>query len=227
MHRRVAGGVHLVGGPELSDGRDCLVYLVDAGDLVLIDCGAGEGWPRIRDNIVESGYDPGSIKTLILTHCHVDHIGAASTVRAETGCKVVAHDLDARAIETGHPALTAANWYSIRLPGAIVDHRVRGERETMVFASGTMELVHTPGHTPGSMSVLFETGGSRVLFGQDIHGPFDKSFGSDIEQWRRSMELLLALNADILCEGHYGVYSPRSAVERFIRGHVSRMAGER
>ena len=53
---------------------------------------------------------------------------------------------------------------------------------------------------PGSIAVYVDIGGQRVLFGQDIHGPFMKEWGSDLAQWKQSMKLL-ALNADILCEG--------------------------
>jgi len=57
-----------------------------------------------------------------------------------------------------------------------------------------------------------------VLFGQDVHGPFDPSFGSDIDEWRRSMKRLIEMEADILCEGHFGVFKPAEAVRRYIAG---------
>jgi hypothetical protein len=60
----------------------------------------------------------------------------------------------------------------------------------------------------------------RVLFGQDIHGPFDPSFGSDVAAFRVSMQEVVALEADILCEGHYGVYRGRDEVRRFIHEHL-------
>jgi glyoxylase-like metal-dependent hydrolase (beta-lactamase superfamily II) len=57
-----------------------------------------------------------------------------------------------------------------------------------------------------------ERGAQRILFGQDVHGSFNVDFGLDIMQWRESMEKLLDLKADILCEGHFGIYSPRDRV---------------
>jgi glyoxylase-like metal-dependent hydrolase (beta-lactamase superfamily II) len=60
-----------------------------------------------------------------------------------------------------------------------------------------------------------------VLFGQDVHGPFSPAFGSDLDAWRRSIEGLLALNADILCEGHFGIFRPAAAVEKFLRGQLA------
>jgi glyoxylase-like metal-dependent hydrolase (beta-lactamase superfamily II) len=220
MAERLAEGLYLVGGSDLSHEMDCLVYLLDLGDLVLIDCGAGPGWSRIRDGIRDVGHDPDAIHTLLLTHAHVDHIGAATAVVKASGCRVVAHDLDAGAIETGDPARTAASWYHLTLPSLRVDHRVTGDGEVLSFRGGSLQLVHIPGHTPGSLAALVEIGGQRVLFGQDVHGPFDAAFGSDVRAWRRSMETLLALEADVLCEGHFGVFRSRAAVRRFIEGQL-------
>jgi len=221
MFKKITSSVFLVGGAELSDGADCLVYAVDLGDVALIDCGAGPGWPRIRDNLFEAGLDPARITTLILTHAHVDHIGAAHLVKNETGCRIAAHELDLPAIESGDPAYTAASWYGMDLPGVEVDHPFHGERETLPFPSGRLDILHTPGHTPGSVAVLLEEQGQKVLFGQDIHGPFDPAFRSDLAAWRRSMQMLLDLDADILCEGHFGVYRSKVSVRRFIEGHLA------
>jgi hypothetical protein len=62
----------------------------------------------------------------------------------------------------------------------------------------------------------------RILFAQDVHGPFHDSFGSDIEKWRKSMNKLLVLKADILCEGHFGIFRPHEKVKEFIEGYLSR-----
>lgn len=67
-------------------------------------------------------------------------------------------------------------------------------------------------NTSDSIVVHLEWGAQRILLGQDIHGPFHVDFGLDIMQWRESMEKLLDLKADILCEGHLGIYSPRDRV---------------
>jgi len=219
---KVCTSVHLVGGSELSDPSDCLVYAVDRSELVLIDCGTGPGWRRIRENLKDAELDPNQIHTLVLTHCHVDHIGAAEQVLADSpDVRVVAHALDAEAIESGDGRRTASRWYGVELPGVKVTHRVEGEEETLAFSGGELKLIHTPGHTPGSMAALLDVAGHRVLFGQDIHGPFNEDFGSDIAAWKRSMDKLLALEADILCEGHYGIFRGLDGVRGFIESHLA------
>ena len=126
----VAGGIYQVGGSDLSDPYDAAVYIITCGeDLVMIDCGAGRAPKAIIDNIKETGLDPARITTLVLTHCHVDHIGSTAFFRETFRLSVVAHDLDADAIESGDPRLTAARWYNTKLPRTMVDRRLKQEHE--------------------------------------------------------------------------------------------------
>jgi metallo-beta-lactamase class B len=217
MFYRICESVYMVGGGELSDPKDCLVYLVDCGDLILVDCGSGDSWGRIKDNLHEAGFDPADLHTLVLTHGHIDHMGAAHEIKNETDCRVVAHQGDRDVIESGDERRSAADWYGIPLAGVRVDHVMSGRAENLEFSLGTLTLLHAPGHTPGSLVGVVDTDDNhRVLFGQDLHGPFVSIFGSDIDLWRNSMRDLLALNADILCEGHYGVFHGEDTVREFI-----------
>ena len=217
---RICEGVYLVGGPDISHSYDATVFVVeDGGELVLIDSGAGRSAARIMDNIKSTGLDPQGIKTLVLTHCHIDHIGGAPYFRRELGCRLVIHELDAEAVADGDPVLTAANWYESDFPPTKIDERLSGVEGTLV-PGGELKWLHTPGHTPGSICLYLDRGQERVLFGQDIHGPFLPSFKSDIKLWKSSMEKLLALDADVLCEGHFGIFRPRDRVNGYIRKYL-------
>jgi glyoxylase-like metal-dependent hydrolase (beta-lactamase superfamily II) len=101
-----------------------------------------------------------------------------------------------------------------------VDRKLRGAEEVLTFGGEALHCLHTPGHTPGSISLYLDRGGKRILFGQDIHGPFHKAFGSDINAWKKSMKTLLALNADILCEGHFGIFQPKDRVRAYIERYL-------
>jgi glyoxylase-like metal-dependent hydrolase (beta-lactamase superfamily II) len=221
---KICEGVHQVGGPSLSNPSDASVFLVDSGNSggILIDSGAGKSFERLVSNIMTAGFECNSIKVLILTHCHIDHIGSAWEFKNNTNCRLVAHEKDLEAIEGRNPGATAADWYGIDYHPVTVDEVLRKRIEVLKFGHVEFNCLHTPGHTPGSISIYCDIGGNRILFGQDIHGPFDKSFGSNIQDWRDSMGRLLELEADILCEGHYGIYRPRSEVERYIRGYLNR-----
>jgi glyoxylase-like metal-dependent hydrolase (beta-lactamase superfamily II) len=61
--------------------------------------------------------------------------------------------------------------------------------------------------------------GKKVLFGQDLHGPFSSGFLSDLHDYQDSMQKLLDLEADILCEGHFGVFKPAEEVRKYIEMH--------
>jgi glyoxylase-like metal-dependent hydrolase (beta-lactamase superfamily II) len=223
----ITDGVYQVGGSELSHPNDAAVFIIACGpELVMIDCGAGGNPQMIEENIREAGLDPNAISTLLLTHCHVDHIGSVHYFREKYKCSVTAHDLDAAAIETGDGRLTAARWYNTSLQKTVVDHRLTDDEEIVSCGEDKIFCIHTPGHTPGSISPFMERNGLRILFGQDIHGPFSKEFNSDIRTWRHSMEKLLELKADILCEGHFGIYKPRERVEHYIRGYLEQYSRE-
>jgi glyoxylase-like metal-dependent hydrolase (beta-lactamase superfamily II) len=217
----IVSGVYLIGGPNVTQADDAAVYLIDfQGDLVLIDAGAGGSSSQLVRNIEMLGLNPAFVSHVILTHCHIDHIGSAPFFREKYGAKIVIHELDAKALETGDSIRTAANWYGTTFPPTKIDRKLIGARETLKFGNEELHCLHTPGHTPGSIAVYLERSGQRVLFGQDIHGPFHKAFGSDIEAWKKSMQALLALDADILCEGHFGIYQSKNSVKDYIERYI-------
>jgi glyoxylase-like metal-dependent hydrolase (beta-lactamase superfamily II) len=216
LPRRIAEGVHMVGGPDLSDPRDCLCYLVQGPEArVLIDCGAGPSAGRILDLAEQAAGQPPS--HLLITHAHIDHAGGAAELHRLCGCQVIIHQDDAQTLAQGDPLRSAAHWYGLKLTPLQAEVVLTGGHSLDLGRGMQLNILHTPGHTPGSLCAWCLAEGQKVLFGQDIHGPFSPSFGSDITLWRASMQELLALNCDILAEGHYGVFRPAAEVAEFIR----------
>ena len=212
--------VYLIGGPDITDSNDCLIYLLDLGELVMIDAGAGKSLERVLQNINILGLSPGNLSAAVLTHCHIDHVGGARELRRKFNIKLIMHDLDAATVERGDIVATGASWYGLPFSPLPVDIKLTDAKKTLQFASGEIICIHTPGHTPGSLSLYTDIRDQRILFGQEIHGPFLKEFGADMSQWRNSMQQLLALNADILCEGHFGVFKPASGVREYIERYL-------
>ena len=191
--------------------------MVESETLILIDAGAEpSSGHRILDNVLASSFELDRVSHLLLTHGHVDHIGGVKTIVERTGCHVVCHEGDAEAIRTGDPFRTASSWYGVSLPHIEPDIVLVGDSGKI----SALEWIHVPGHTPGSIALTFASPDGLVLFGQDIHGPFSPDFDSDIDLWAESMRRLIALNADILCEGHFGVYRGADRVRRFIESHL-------
>jgi glyoxylase-like metal-dependent hydrolase (beta-lactamase superfamily II) len=215
--------IYQVGGDSLSYPEDCCVYLVEGDrESVLIDAGAGKSASLLVDNMKSSGIDTEAIKYIIATHGHIDHIGGLKALQESLQAQVVTHRLELPAIQEGLAHLTAANWYGVNYQRVIVDRVLNGAQETIQAGNMKLVCIHTPGHTPGGISVYVDTGGLRVLFGQDIHGPFNREWGSDLKQWRTSMQALLDIKADILCEGHFGIYQPAAAVREYIEEYLRR-----
>jgi glyoxylase-like metal-dependent hydrolase (beta-lactamase superfamily II) len=223
-HKKVCEKVYQIGDSDMSGPGDCSIYLVDVGnsESVMIDCGAGASFDQLIKNIQSIGLKPEGISALVLTHCHIDHIGSAHLFKERLGCQIIAHKGDAAAIEGRESKSTAAAWYGVNYVPVFIDKVITSESEKARYGEVMLNFIHTPGHTPGSISVYCDIGGTRVLFGQDIHGPFDPSFGSDIAAWKRSMGKLLELEADILCEGHFGIYRPKNKVKDYIEGYLSK-----
>lgn len=212
-----------IGGGMLTSVEDAAVYLLNfGGHAAVVDSGCGHAIEKLFLNIKSCGVDLKDIVYLLLTHCHYDHTGGAASVKAATGCRVVAHNLDAGYIEAGDAIVTAASWYDATLTPVQIDRRLTLTREHIVLGDRLIEAIHIPGHSPGSVAYLTESQGLKVLFGQDVHGPLAASLLSNEQHYFQSLELLASLEADILCEGHYGVYMGREEVKRFIRSFLPR-----
>ena len=208
--------IFIVGGPEITDGRDGCIYLLNLGELVLIDTGAGWSVDHIIGNIKKLGLDPKNLTKIILTHCHIDHIGGVPEIKKRFGSKLYIHKLDAPPLETGDQVLTAASWYQTTFPPTPVDVKFNLPEETLTIDEQKIVCLHTPGHTPGSIGIYLDKEGKRILFGQDLHGPLLEEFGSNLEDYGRSTKKLLDLDSDILCEGHFGIYKTKKDVKNYI-----------
>ncbi len=209
----------MVGDSSLSHPYDCSVYLVDAGELVLIDCGAGLSYNTLIDNIKSTGRDIRRLKAILVTHAHIDHIGALKRFKDEFGVDIIAHQLDAKAIETGRNV--GAEMYGVDYEPCQVNTKIESEEQIIGVGGKEIRVLHIPGHTQGSIAAYIDSPEGRILFGQDIHGPYIPQWGADIEKARESLRKLIDLKADTLCEGHFGIYRPAKSVEQYIRGYLN------
>jgi len=214
--RFITAEICQVGGPGQTDQNDAAIYLVHFADsAALIDAGSGRARDRVLMNIEAGGVRPDQIQYLLLTHCHYDHTGGAAAFRQRFGWRVAIHSLEAAALETGDNKLSAASWYGDHLAPCPVDVRL-ADGDRIRLAEREIQVIHIPGHSPGSLAYLVESEGKRVLFAQDVHGPIHPALLSNRTDYQASLRKLQALQADILCEGHYGVFVGQASVAAFI-----------
>lgn len=214
--------VFQIGGPGFTDTEDAAVYLVAVGKhAALIDAGCGQSVDRLLANATACGVRSADLDDLLLTHCHFDHTGGAAEFQARLALRVVMHAADAPYVEVADPVVTAAAWYGATLQPFCPDRILEGDREDLWLGERRIQAIHVPGHSPGSVVYLLESGGQRILFGQDVHGPLHPTLKSDPVAYRHSLQRLIDLEADILCEGHFGIIEGADRVNRFIRQYLA------
>lgn len=166
---RVIDGIYMIGGSEILDSMDCCVYLVDTGELVLIDTGAGKSTGTLIDNILAMGLMPEKLSTIIVTHAHIDHIGSLYDLKAKYQAKIIAHIAEAQAIESGKNV--GADYYGIKYQPCQVDIKLEGDSGSFNVGTLQFQFLHVPGHTPGSIVIVLDNvDGKKVLLDRTYTG---------------------------------------------------------
>lgn len=144
------------------------VFLIYGDNITLIDTGLNGSEKLITEYILSTGRDPSEIGLIIFTHSHPDHIGSAKAIHDLTGCNTAAHPLDSSGIESIDPMLLkspAPGVYPL-VGGPVPISRILNDGNIIRLGEGiSLEVLHTPGHTPGSISLLLRE--EMVLFTGD------------------------------------------------------------
>ncbi len=121
-------------------------------EAIVID--PGEEAERILDVIQRHGFH---VRAILCTHTHIDHVGALAALRRATKAPVLIHEAD---LDTYRTLATQAQWLGIPTPEiSEIDDFLR-EGETLRWAGFSVRVLHTPGHTPGSVSLVVESNGA-------------------------------------------------------------------
>jgi hydroxyacylglutathione hydrolase len=212
--------IHLVGsgslGFDLTDPYDCHVYLVDGQDeLALVDVGAGMGAEAIVLNVRQAGFDPKRIQHLVLTHAHGDHAGGAARMRRLLEEPTVyLSSAVAGFLREGNEqgvSLDVAKQVGIYpLEYALEPCEIGVELvdgATIEVGDLTLQVLDTPGHSDGHVSLVLDHGGRRSLFAGDVIFFGGKILLQNIYDCRldaqvRSLRKLRDLGVDALLPGH-------------------------
>jgi glyoxylase-like metal-dependent hydrolase (beta-lactamase superfamily II) len=184
-------------------------HLVLEPELSLIDCGYSGSMPRISKAIEVVGRSMAELARVVCTHGHPDHAGGAREL-ALAGVPILIHPADGARLST--------TWRdALRHPsrGGIFAAMTPQPPETVPIDDGDvlpilggLEVVHTPGHTPGSVCLYGRR--DRVLFvGDTLQRRFGTvSFASslysdDIATARRSVQRLASLDVSTVVFSHF------------------------
>jgi glyoxylase-like metal-dependent hydrolase (beta-lactamase superfamily II) len=199
---RLIGQLYVVAGHKLTHPWDASAYFVGGDAPALIDCGSTEGYPFLKERLKQLGYEPRDIRTVIATHGHWDHLSGMARLREESDARLLMHEADREQVEIGDTERTAAFLYDRPFPAIRVDGLVR-DGDVIELGSYQFQIVHTPGHSPGSISLWTEINGLKLLIaGDTLWGGYHSKIRSSLDDWAASLDYLLELNFDAVTFGH-------------------------
>lgn len=134
------------------------------------------------------------ISKIILTHVHFDHMLALEPLRSATGAPLLVHADDSAALEDPTRSLFAQfmmSYTSFPAPDAVLN-----DKDIITFGNSSIDIMHTPGHTPGSICLLC---GDSIISGDTLFresiGRYDFPEG-DYNRLMQSLKKLASLNGD-------------------------------
>ena len=223
----IVPGVHTI--DSLRTGRAYLA--VDADRVTVIDTGLKGSAERVLQAVEAAGRKPQDVRQIVISHHHGDHTGGLAELVERTGAQVMAHALDAPIVRGERPPpgpssggllrplinLLSSRMVSPATPVAVDRELADGDE---IDALDGMRVVHTPGHTPGS--ICFYCPKRRLLFTGDAVannfglGPPMGWYTEDMPQARESIRKLAALDFEAIFFGH-GLPIDREAALCFRR----------
>lgn len=199
-------------------GFDSNIYLIVDEIVTLIDAGTGMNFETIARNMGKLGLKPSDVRLLINTHCHFDHAGGDSDFVRASSCDVAIHELEADLLRKGDRITTlAGSFFNSRL-GPVKVTRELHDGDRIELGELKLQVVHTPGHTAGSIS-LFELGRGLLFSGDTIFsegiGRVDLPTG-DAKALHNSITRLAKLDVQKMYPGH-GPTVEKNARERILK----------
>ena len=155
-----------------------------AGQGMVVDPGGNA--EEIHRAITESGLE---IKIIVLTHGHSDHIAALRDIQDRTGAEVAIHTADADFLE-GYGTVSSQFGISYRTPHP--PDRLLNVGDNIEISSMSFSVIHTPGHTPGSICLLM---GDKVFTGDTL---FRRGIGTTLMPGSSRRQLIDSIQTKLM-----------------------------
>jgi hydroxyacylglutathione hydrolase len=223
---KLTANTYRIGGFWGSGVWGANVYLLVDKELALVDTGfKGRSGAILRD-VARLGHAPSDIKNIIITHHHADHMGSLAALKKVTGARVMAHPTDAPYIEGHFPqpgpeSRLMSPFRGFWFTAPVQVDRLINEGDELPLLGG-IKVLHTPGHTPGSICLLIPA--ERLLIAGDVlgnrfglHLP-SRRYTMNIRQELDSIRRLAALNFDAIAFGHGApiIHDAKAAIDKYI-----------
>ena len=206
------------------------VYLLTGDKPTLIDCGSPRAIPQLVRNLEHIGLGIADLAQVIVTHGDYDHIQGFHRLRAiHPDLQVALHPLDWTIVQGTDTYRNAGYLYSQPfLPFPDQRFVPIEDGDVLKAGNGKLTVVHTPGHTEGSVSLVGDVDGRVVLFAGDAIGGAMKSLTGAVLHlwaqaaltWQQSLQHLATLEFDLVLNGHEPVATlplPRARVDRLMQ----------
>ncbi len=189
--------------------NNCNTYLIKGSKNILIDPGHAQFFSFVRLGLMEAGLTPEQVDLVLITHAHPDHLEAVSLFRKPTLWALGEVEF-----------AFLRQWLSRYGGGEALEPDFFLQEGTLLVGDHRLEVLWTPGHSPGSISYYFPE--AKALFTGDVIFPLglgriDLPGGSG-EQLKDSISRLSSLETEFLLSGHGGILKGKKAVvENFRR----------
>jgi glyoxylase-like metal-dependent hydrolase (beta-lactamase superfamily II) len=182
--------------------ENCFLVRPQGGDrAVIVD--PGEEAPRLLQAIEDAGVQ---LDAILLTHTHFDHVGAVAPVARATGAPVYCPDLEVAVLQD---VMAYIPWPGFGPYESWDPEHTVGGGETLTLAGLELDVVFTPGHSPGH--VTYAVRGEPALFSGDVLfegsvGRVDLPYGDGPTLMRSIAELLERFDDEtVVYPGHMGI----------------------
>lgn len=198
--------------------------LVEAdGSVTLVDAGLAPRFARrrLRAGLAAIGARPEDVRRVVLTHAHVDHVGGLASLVADSGAAVLVHEREAVYLRDGRTPRTRRGRPASFRKVTVAEEFLDG---TVLPDGGGLQVVHTPGHSPGHVSLLHRPTGVLIT-GDAVFNMRGIRYSpgwlcTDPDLNRRSADVLGDLDFEVAAFSHGAEvrHGAREAVRAFLRG---------